>query len=24
VYVLFYAIWGSRVREVLPKEELTT
>ena len=24
VYVLFYAIWGSRVKEVLPKEELTT
>jgi FHS family L-fucose permease-like MFS transporter len=24
VYVLFYAIWGSRVREVLPKEELTS
>ena len=24
VYVLFYALWGSRVREVLPKEELTT
>lgn len=24
LYVLFYAIWGSRVREVLPKEELTT
>jgi MFS transporter, FHS family, L-fucose permease len=24
VYVLFYAVWGSRVREVLPKEELTT
>jgi MFS transporter, FHS family, L-fucose permease len=24
VYVLFYALWGSRVRETLPKEELTT
>jgi MFS transporter, FHS family, L-fucose permease len=24
VYVLFYAVWGSRVRESLPKEELTT
>ena len=24
VYVLFYAVWGSRVRETLPKEELTT
>lgn len=24
VYVLFYAVWGSRVKEVLPKEELTT
>ena len=24
VYVLFYAVWGCRVREVLPKEELTT
>jgi MFS transporter, FHS family, L-fucose permease len=24
VYVLFYAIWGSRVREALPKEQLTT
>jgi MFS transporter, FHS family, L-fucose permease len=24
VYVLFYALWGSRVREVLPNEELTT
>jgi FHS family L-fucose permease-like MFS transporter len=24
VYVLFYAVWGSRVREDLPKEELTT
>jgi len=24
VYVLFYAIWGSRVKELLPKEELTT
>jgi FHS family L-fucose permease-like MFS transporter len=24
VYVLFYAVRGSRVREVLPKEELTT
>ena len=24
VYVLFYALWGSRVRESLPKEELTT
>ncbi len=23
VYVLFYAIWGSRVKETLPKEELT-
>jgi FHS family L-fucose permease-like MFS transporter len=23
VYVLFYAIWGCRVREELPKEELT-
>ena len=24
VYVLFYAVWGSRVRETLPKEELAT
>ena len=24
VYVLFYAVWGSRVREALPDEELTT
>ena len=24
VYVLFYAVWGCRVRDVLPKEELTT
>jgi FHS family L-fucose permease-like MFS transporter len=24
VYVLFYAVWGSRVRETLPKEALTT
>ena len=24
VYVLFYAVWGSRVREALPNEELTT
>jgi FHS family L-fucose permease-like MFS transporter len=24
VYVLFYAIWGSRVKEDLPKEELTS
>jgi FHS family L-fucose permease-like MFS transporter len=23
VYVLFYAVWGSRVREVLPSEELS-
>jgi MFS transporter, FHS family, L-fucose permease len=23
VYVLFYAVWGSRVREVLPDESLT-
>ena len=24
VYVLFYAIWGCRVKETLPKEELTS
>src|SRR5580692_1339325 len=24
VYVLFYAVWGSRVRETQPKEDLTT
>ena len=24
VYVLFYAVWGSRVRAALPNEELTT
>jgi FHS family L-fucose permease-like MFS transporter len=24
VYVLFYALWGSRVRAALPKEELTS
>jgi len=24
VYVLFYAVWGSKVKQELPKEELPT